>query len=211
MSARSIPNYLGLFRILATPLLMWLILLGTPAGNLWAVLLLLVIAGSDIADGPIARRMNVVSPLGIFLDTSSDKVFVAGALVAMTQRNIISAWVVVAIIARDFLVSGLRSYAAAEGEIISARAWGKQKLILITVAIVWQLVENNARLNGIFARGGPVVEWLLLLTPAVWGLALFWTVLSGAEYLASGWRLLRRGWTPKTRPHLTRRPDDRSP
>jgi CDP-diacylglycerol--glycerol-3-phosphate 3-phosphatidyltransferase len=190
---------------------MWLILLGTPAGNLWAVLLLLVIAGSDIADGPIARRMNVVSPLGIFLDTSSDKVFVAGALVAMTQRNIISAWVVVAIIARDFLVSGLRSYAAAEGEIISARAWGKQKLILITVAIVWQLVENNARLNGIFARGGPVVEWLLLLTPAVWGLALFWTVLSGAEYLASGWRLLRRGWTPKTRPHLTRRPDDRSP
>ena len=217
MSARSIPNYLGLFRILATPLLMWLILWGTPAGNLWAVLLLLVIAGSDIADGPIARRMNVVSPLGIFLDTSSDKVFVAGALVAMTQRNIVSAWIVVAIIARDFLVSGLRSYAAAEGEIISARTWGKQKLILITIAIVWQLIENNAQLNGIFAPGGPVItllpffSLLLNLTPFVWGLALFWTVLSGAEYLASGWRLLRRGWTPKARPHLAGRPDDRSP
>ena len=211
MSARSIPNYLGLFRILATPLLMWLILWGTPAGNLWAVLLLLVIAGSDIADGPIARRMNVVSPLGIFLDTSSDKVFVAGALVAMTQRNIVSAWVVVAIIARDFLVSGLRSYAAAEGEIISARTWGKQKLILITIAIVWQLIENNARLNGIFANGGVVVDLLLRLTPAMWGLAVFWTILSGAEYLAGGWRLLRGGWTPKARQHLAGRPDDRSP
>ncbi|HSH81044.1 MAG TPA: CDP-alcohol phosphatidyltransferase family protein, partial [Herpetosiphonaceae bacterium] len=71
MKARSIPNYLGLFRILATPLLIWLILLRQPAADLWAVLLLLIIAGSDIADGPLARRMNVVSPLGIFLDTSS--------------------------------------------------------------------------------------------------------------------------------------------
>ncbi len=199
MSARSIPNFLGLFRILATPLLIFLILRGTPSGDLWAVLLLLIIAGSDVADGPIARRMNVVSPLGIFLDTSSDKVFVAGALVAMAERNILSSWVVVTIIARDFLVSGLRSYAAAEGEIISARAWGKQKLILITIAIVWHLLWDNARLGGIFSQGGDIVTFLLGLYPVVWAVAVAWTILSGAHYLAGGWPLLRRGWTPQSR------------
>jgi len=199
VSARSIPNFLGLFRIIATPLLIFLILRGTPSGDLWAVLLLLIIAGSDVADGPIARRMNVVSPLGIFLDTSSDKVFVAGALVAMAERNMLSSWVVVTIIARDFLVSGLRSLAAAEGEIISARAWGKQKLILITIAIVWHLLWDNARLGGIFSQGGDILNFLLGLYPVVWAVALAWTVLSGAHYLAGGWPLLRRGWTPQSR------------
>lgn len=205
MNARSIPNFLGLFRILATPLLMFLILRATPAGDLWAVLLLLVIAGSDVADGPIARRMNVVSPLGIFLDTSSDKVFVAGALVAMAERNILSAWVVMAIIARDFLISGLRSYAAAEGQIISARTWGKHKLVFITTAIVWHLLFDNARLGGVFASGGPVLDFLLGLYPLVWVVALIWTVLSGMQYLAGGWTLLRRGWTPKVRARQDRK------
>ncbi len=209
MDARSIPNYLGLFRILATPLLMFLILRSTPSGDLWAVLLLLVIAGSDMADGPIARRMNVVSPLGIFLDTSSDKIFVAGALIAMVQRDMISSWIVITIIGRDFLISGLRSYAAAEGEIISAQTWGKHKLALITTAIVWQLLQDNMHLDGIFASGGPVLAFLLNLTPLVWGIALIWTVMSGIQYLVGGWPLLRRGWTPKVRPSLSRRTDDR--
>lgn len=208
MSTRSIPNYLALFRILTTPLLIWLVLDGAPAADLWAVLLLLLMSASDIADGRIARRMNVVSPLGIFLDTSSDKIFVAGALVAMVQRGMLSTWLVIAIIARDFLVSGLRSYAAAEGEIIPARAWGKQKLVVIVTAMVWQLLRDNAELKGIFAQGGPLIDFLLRLSPLVWALALAWTVASGAEYLIGGWRLLRHGWTPKVRSPLARRPDD---
>ncbi len=210
MSARSIPNYLGLFRILGTPVLMWLILQGTPSGDLWAVLLLLIMAASDFADGQLARRLNVVSPLGIFLDTISDKIFVAGALVPMAERNIVTSWLVVAIIARDFVVSGLRSYAAAEGEIISARPWGKQKLVFITTAIVWQLLYDNAQLGGIFSQGGPVLDTLLRLVPFVWALALAWTVLSGVEYLAGGWPLLRRGWAPTVRPSRASPPDERS-
>ena len=209
MSARSIPNYLGLFRILVTPLLIWLILLRAPAADLWAALLLLVIAASDILDGPLARRMNVVSPLGIFLDTSSDKVFVAGALVALAERNVVSSWIVVIIIVRDFLISGLRSFAAAEGEIISARTWGKQKLVLITAALIWQLLRENARGGGIFARGGPIMDFLLALTPIVWGLALAWTVLSGVQYFAGGWSLLRRDWTPEARGSPRRKTDRR--
>ena len=113
-SVRSLPNLLGLLRIVATPLLVWLILSATPASYVWAVLLLILMALSDMADGKIARRLNVVSPLGIFLDTISDKIFVTGALLPMVQTGLISGWVAFVIIVREFIVSGLRSFAAAE-------------------------------------------------------------------------------------------------
>src|SRR5262249_56566311 len=115
-----IPNLLGVFRIITTPLLVGLILLGTAGGYLSAVLLLLIMAASDIADGPIARKLQVVSPLGVFLDTISDKIFVAGALIPMTEIGLLSSWIALIVIVRDFAVSGLRSFAAAEGVVISA-------------------------------------------------------------------------------------------
>ena len=74
---RSLPNLLGIFRILATPVLVWLVLQDTSSGYYGAIALLLLMAASDIADGPLARRLGVVSPLGVFLDTISDKIFVA--------------------------------------------------------------------------------------------------------------------------------------
>jgi phosphatidylglycerophosphate synthase len=64
-----------------------------------------------------------------FLDTISDKIFVAGALLPMVERGLLPGWVALIIIIREFAVSGLRSYAAAEGEVIAARQWGKQKLV----------------------------------------------------------------------------------
>src|SRR5262245_212951 len=73
---RSLPNLLGIFRILATPILVWLVLQNTSSGYYGAIALLLLIAASDMADGPLARRLRVVSPLGVFLDTISDKIFV---------------------------------------------------------------------------------------------------------------------------------------
>src|SRR5258706_16398047 len=144
VSARSIPNLLGLFRIVTTPVLVALILSATPGGYLGAVVLLLLMAVSDIADGKIARRLQVVSPLGVFLDTISDKIFVAGALIAMVQGGLLSGWIALLIIVRDFAVSGLRSFAAAEGQGITARQWGKQKLVITATALVWRLLAAAA-------------------------------------------------------------------
>jgi CDP-diacylglycerol--glycerol-3-phosphate 3-phosphatidyltransferase len=121
---RSLPNLLGIFRILATPILVWLVLLDTSSGYFAAIALLLLMAASDIADGPLARRLGVVSPLGVFLDTISDKIFVAGALIPMVEVGLLSGWIALVVIVRDFAVSGLRSFAAAEGVVISARQWG---------------------------------------------------------------------------------------
>jgi CDP-diacylglycerol---glycerol-3-phosphate 3-phosphatidyltransferase len=204
---RSLPNLLGIFRILTTPLLVWLILRADPIGFYAAVVLLLVMAISDIADGPIARSLGVVSPLGVFLDTISDKIFVAGALIPMVQVDLLSSWIALLIIVRDFAVSGLRSFAAAEGVVISARQWGKQKLVITVTAIVWLLLaaafngsstpafEPRADLGGL-AYGW---SWLLSLWPISMFLAVIWTIFSGAEYFWKAWPLLSGKLAPEAK------------
>ncbi|PMP74011.1 MAG: CDP-diacylglycerol--glycerol-3-phosphate 3-phosphatidyltransferase, partial [Chloroflexus aggregans] len=140
---RQLPNLLGLFRILTTPLLAWLILVATPTAYVGAAFLLLIMALSDMADGRLARHLKVVSPLGIFIDTISDKIFVAGVIIPMIEVGLLPAWVALAIIIREFVVSGLRSFAAAEGVVISARRFGKQKLVITVVALIWRLLAAN--------------------------------------------------------------------
>jgi CDP-diacylglycerol--glycerol-3-phosphate 3-phosphatidyltransferase len=197
-SARSLPNLLGLFRIVTTPLLVWLIVLEQPAAYLWAIVLLVVMALSDMADGKIARRLNVVSPLGIFLDTISDKIFVAGALLPMVQIGLISGWVAFAIIVREFIVSGLRSFAAAEGVVIAAGQLGKQKLVIQVIAIVWRLLAANAEQGGVLsAIGGGALDGVLSLWWIGVTLAVLWTLASGVEYLWRAWPLLRNSWAPR--------------
>lgn len=197
-SVRSVPNLLGLFRIVTTPLLVWLVLAALPERYLWAVALLVLMALSDMADGKLARRLKVVSPLGIFLDTISDKIFVTGALLPMVQIGLLSGWVAFTIIVREFVVSGLRSYAAAEGVVISAGQLGKQKLVVTVVALVWRLLAANAEAGGVMgaALGGALVP-LLALWPYAVALAVIWTVVSGLEYLWQAWPMLRRGWAPR--------------
>src|SRR5215216_5339573 len=181
---RSLPNLLGIFRILATPILVWLMLQNTSSGYYGAITLLLLMAASDIADGPLARRLGVVSPLGVFLDTISDKIFVAGALIPMVQVELLSSWIALVVIVRDFAVSGLRSFAAAEGVVISARQWGKQKLVITVVAIVWRLVAAAVAPNAVWYS--PDMSSLLTVLVGLWpvpmALAIGWTVFSGAEY-----------------------------
>ncbi len=199
VSARSLPNLLGLLRIITTPLLFWLISIEHPAAYLWAVLLLLLMALSDLADGRIARRLNVVSPLGIFLDTISDKIFVTGALIPMVQIGLLSGWVAFIIIVREFIVSGLRSFAAAEGVVISAGRLGKQKLVIQVTAIVWLLLAANAEQGGLFGSlFGSALNGLLSIWWVAMALAVVWTLASGAEYIWGAWPLLQSSWAPRT-------------
>jgi CDP-diacylglycerol--glycerol-3-phosphate 3-phosphatidyltransferase len=194
-SLRSLPNLLGVFRIVTTPLLAWLILLDQPAPYFWAVGLLLLMALSDFADGRIARHLQVVSPLGIFLDTISDKIFVVGALLPLVQTGIISSWVAFVIVVREFVISGLRSFAAAEGVVISAGSWGKQKLAVSVTALVWCLLDAGA--NGM-GMGENWLTALFGLWPIAMGAAILWTVGSGLDYIWKAWPLLRKSWAPRS-------------
>ncbi|MDZ4717033.1 MAG: CDP-diacylglycerol--glycerol-3-phosphate 3-phosphatidyltransferase [Roseiflexaceae bacterium] len=188
MNQRDLPNLLGIFRIVTTPLLVLLIAVAIPWADIAAAILLLAMAISDIVDGRIARKLQVVSALGVFLDTISDKIFVAGALIPMVERGLLPAWLAVIVIAREFAVSGLRSFAASAGVVISARSWGKQKLVFTVTALIWRLIDAAASVT-------PGIPGPLLLLTSLWPipitLALIWTVGSGVEYFWKARSLLR--------------------
>ncbi len=194
---RSLPNLLGLFRIAATPVLMGLILLDSAAGYFWAAGLFTLMAVSDFVDGRLARHLKVVSPLGVFIDTISDKVCTAGILLPLVQNGLISSWIALIIIGREFIISGLRSYAASQGVVIAAGVWGKQKFAITVVAIVWLLLAVGAEALGVAVRwdGGPL-GLLLALWVVPMAMAVIWTVLSAVDYLVKAWPMLRSGWSP---------------
>lgn len=193
---RNIPNLLGLFRIVATPLLMWLIVQGEATTYLWGALLLIVVALSDLLDGPIARWLRVVSPLGIFLDTISDKIFVAGVLLPLVERGLLSGWIALVIIGREFLVSGLRSFAATRGQVISAGIWGKQKLAITVIALVWRLLAASFAADPQQFGGSALYSFFVQLWPLPMALAVIWTLFSAGDYLWKAWPLLRASWAP---------------
>ena len=194
---RNLPNILSAARLLATIPLVILILLKQP----WALLIAtaLFVAGSitDTIDGRLARRYHLVSNLGVFLDLTADKVFVSAALIALVQVGFVPAWIVVVIVAREFLVSGLRSFAAARGVVIPAGRWGKQKTLLTLLSLGGILLATGLGGRTAFPLGlstggapGSFADYLLLLSDIVLLLAAIWTIFSAVEYLRGGWGLI---------------------
>ncbi len=189
---RQIPNILSASRLVATVLVFVLVLLNQPWAFLVATLLFVLASITDFFDGYLARRLKVVSSLGVFLDLTADKVFVSAILIAMVQIGLIPAWIVFIIVTREFLVTGLRSMAAARGKVIPAGIWGKQKTLITMIAIGALMLAKGlgAHLLSLFppmlvfnSQTLVVSELLLLLGDALIILATIWTVFSGIEYM----------------------------
>ena len=194
----SAPNLLSFSRIVAAPILYLLIVSGGRYGYLAAAVLFVVASFTDTLDGEMARRSGLVSRFGIYLDTTADKILIAVLLVALAVVHLAPGWMAALIIAREFLVTGLRSYAAALGVVIPAGGWGKAKTLITIVALFLVLLEGDARQGGLLsAQAGPgsvLVAAIGPFTVAVWGLliAVIWTVGSGAEYIREAIPLLTR-------------------
>lgn len=162
----NLPNRLTLSRILIVPFLLFF-LLPLPSGlidimhfpfvksNLYALnhfialygnyiaaVIFIVAASTDGLDGYIARKRKQVTRFGKFLDPIADKLLVTAALVALVSTGQVSAWSATIIISREFIVSGLRMVAAAEGIVISASKWGKVKTVTQMTAIIAILLRN---------------------------------------------------------------------
>lgn len=204
-TVRYVPNLLSLARLVATAPLVWLILVHTPGAYLWATALFFLASITDTFDGRIARRYKLVSNLGIFLDLTADKVYVAAMLVAFTQVAIVPGWITIIIITREFLVSGLRSLAAAQGVVISAGRWGKQKTLLTLIALGGILLSiglggQTAFPLGLSTGGAPhsFPDYLLVISDAILILAVIWTIFSAVEYIRGAWGLLMDVAMPKT-------------
>jgi CDP-diacylglycerol---glycerol-3-phosphate 3-phosphatidyltransferase len=134
--AVNLPNLLTFGRVVAIPFLVWLLDAPSPVRGYWAGIVFTAAAITDMLDGYLARKLNVVSVLGKFLDPLADKLIVMAALVWMVPMGRIPAWVVVLLLAREISVTGLRSVAASEGVVISAGQEGKMKTALQMIGIV---------------------------------------------------------------------------
>lgn len=152
----NLPNYLTIARIVIVPLLVVVLL--TPVAENWfgisgyalAIVIFLIASLTDILDGHLARRRNQVSNLGKLLDPIADKLLVSAALIVLVEKHLAPAWSVVIILGREFIITGLRSIAAADGIVIQAQNSGKIKMWAQCVAIVALLVAG--------ANGNPPVS-----------------------------------------------------
>jgi CDP-diacylglycerol---glycerol-3-phosphate 3-phosphatidyltransferase len=201
---KNLPNILSMSRLIATVVIFLLVLVNQPPAFLVATLLFVLASVTDYLDGYLARKMKVVSALGVFLDLTADKILVAAILIAMVQIGIVPAWITFIIITREFLVSGLRSLAAAKGHVIPAGKWGKQKTFITLVAIGGVLLAKGlgAHLLSLFppmltfnSQTTNVSEILLLVSDCLMILAAIWTIFSGIEYILGALPIFRQPQT----------------
>src|SRR5579875_3604267 len=199
---QHIPNLLSLSRIASTLLIFILVLINQHWAFFVATLFFVLASITDLLDGYLARRYHLVSSLGVFLDLTADKVFVSSILIALVQIGLVPAWIVVIIVAREFLVTGLRSMAAAQGTVIAAGRWGKQKTFITLLAIGGILLAKGlgAHLLTLFppvltfnSEARAPAEILLLLADIMMLLATVWTVFSGIEYIIGALPIFNEG------------------
>ena len=178
--AVNIPNLLTMARVVMIPLCLWFLERGTPRDCFWATMVFTLAAITDALDGYLARKLNVVSVLGKFLDPLADKLIVMATLVWMVPMGRISAWVVVVLLARELAVTGLRSIASSEGVVIAAGQEGKTKTALQMAGIVALLVGYPYRFHF-----GPVdlgVVDTVHVGRALMYLSLVFSIASAAQY-----------------------------
>ncbi len=178
----SLPNILGLSRIAATPIVVLLLLLPFPGAGLIGFAVFTVAASTDYFDGRIARARDQVSPLGVFLDLTADKVLVAGVLIAMVEVGLLPTWIVATLLIRELVVQGVRQVAASASVVIAARGIGKWKAFSTNVAVGALLLAFDAQTGGPVAR---VIEAGTIQTIGFWlaVLATALAVVSGIVYL----------------------------
>lgn len=183
----NLPNLLTLLRIFFVPLLVAALLSEEMVAwftavspvvvphDLFALFVFLSAAATDLLDGYLARRWGQITTVGTLLDPIADKLLVSSALIALVQIDRVSAWFVILIIGREFVVSGLRSIAASAGYVIEASDLGKTKMAAQVIAIAMVIAG---------------IHWPFMVGPSVWAM---WTVVafgvvSAADYFRKFWR-----------------------
>lgn len=167
----NLPNKLTLLRVLMIPFFVFFLLydkLGY-TGRIIALVLFCAASFTDYLDGHIARKYHLVTNFGKFMDPLADKLLVCSALICFVGKGELAAWIVIIIIAREFIISGFRLVASDNGVVIAANYWGKFK----TVSQMIMIILLIANLGGIFTVLENVFMWI----------ALILTVVSLADYI----------------------------
>ena len=175
----NLPNSLTLFRVACIPVLVLLLFFPHKATSFVAALVFALASISDLLDGFLARRQQLVTTFGKFLDPLADKLIVSAALIMLIPLGRAPAWMVVVIVGRELAITGLRSMAVSEGKVISADELGKKKMVFQIVAILGLLLHYHY-----FGINLHVVGMFFL-----W-LAVILTLWSGFNYFRRFWDVL---------------------
>lgn len=186
MSKMNLPNKLTIFRvILIVPFI--ILLLGGQAGwfgdntfvtDMIALAIFIIASLTDLIDGKIARKYNLITDFGKFMDPLADKLLVCSALICLVELKQLPAWMVIIIISREFIISGFRLVASDNGIVIAASMWGKFKTTFQMIAVILLIVKI------------PALDLAAQL--CVW-VALALTVISLIDYIAKNHKVLTEG------------------
>lgn len=165
----NLPNKLTLFRVILIPFFIVFLLVPITPYDKWIALAIFIIASlTDLLDGKIARKYNLVTNFGKFMDPLADKLLVCSALICLIELNKIPSWMVILIIAREFVISGFRLIASDNGVVIAASYFGKFKTTFQMIAVCLLIADIQA---------------LKLITDIVLWIAVVLTVVSLIDYL----------------------------
>ena len=177
----NIPNKLTMIRVILIPFFVFFLLtdvLGAN-GDYLALVIFIVASLTDMLDGKIARKYNLVTNFGKFMDPLADKLLVCSAMICLVDLKLLPAWIVIIIIAREFIISGFRLVASDNGIVIAANYWGKFK----TVSQMAMIIVLIADLGGVFDLIGQILIWL----------ALALTIISLIDYVWTNRQVLTQG------------------
>lgn len=175
----NLPNKLTIFRIVLVPVFL-IFLLGQFGywANIVAAVIFIAASATDMLDGYIARKYNMITNFGKFMDPLADKLLVDSALIALVALGRIEAWIVIVIIGREFIISGFRLVAADNGTVIAASFWGKIKTVFQMAATILLIFDFS---------------WfpIYLITQILVYIALVLTVVSLIDYLIKNRNVLK--------------------
>ncbi len=181
----NLPNILTLSRIPLMFLIVWLM----REDFMWAAtgaFVMFVIAGlTDWLDGYVARKQGIVSNFGILMDALTDKILMLGLMIALVDIGQVHIFLVLLILGREFMITGMRLVAATKGVVVSAESSGKQKTVTQILAVGAFLLEAVFRkdfgsgADGWTVQTAEVLNWIGLM---LFGLCVFMTLYSGAKY-----------------------------
>ena len=177
----NLPNKLTILRVIMIPFFVLALLYdgGENQTLRYVAAAIFIIASlTDMLDGKIARKYNLVTNFGKFMDPLADKLLVCSALICLVELKELPAWMVIVIISREFIISGFRLVASDNGVVIAASYWGKFKTTFQMIAVVLLILG---------------IPSLSMVTTAVVWIALVLTVISLVDYIAKNVNVLKEG------------------
>ncbi len=177
----NLPNKLTVLRVIMIPFFVVFMLMDiTGAANKWIALAIFIVASlTDLLDGKIARKYNLVTNFGKFMDPLADKLLVSAAMICMIEKGMLASWIVIIIISREFIISGFRLVASDGGIVIAASYWGKFKTVFQMMMIIVLIMD----LGGVFDIIGTALVWI----------ALALTIVSLIDYVIKNKQVLTQG------------------